>query len=279
MNVRLLAVAIGALLLAGAGVPRAGAAEPAAYSFAAIPQGPPEQVRAVWLPIVERLSADSGVPLRLRVYSKVEDFQAALASGAVDFAFANPVQVIRAFERARYRPLVRDERPIRGVLFVAADSPITSADRLAEQEVAFVGLWAVCSVSLRARTRPLHVRPKFVGTAANAYKNVLLGIVAAGGLLDTTLAEAPPEVRARLRVVYETPPMVSHALIVHPRVRRVAARRVAAAALALRGAEGASLLRPVHLDAPVEASYARDYAPLEALLAAERQRPARRSRP
>lgn len=274
MNARA-TLAILAVSLAGA----ARAAAPAApYTFAITPQSPPEQLRAVWLPIVARLSADAGVPLELRLYSKVEDFQAELASGAVDFAFANPVQVVRAFERARYRPLVRNERLLRGVLFVSADSPITSVEALASKEVAFVGPWTLCSISLRANTRPLHVRPVWVGTAANAYKNVLLGMAPAGGVLDTSLEDAPPEIRAKLKVVYQTPPMAPHAVIVHPRVPADVARRVTAAVLALRSEAGAALLRPVHLELPVEASYAKDYAPLEYLIAEEGapgRRPAR----
>lgn len=271
-------LAILAALVVGAG-PTAAAGAPRPYTFAVVPQSPPEQLRAVWLPLVERLAADANTPLELRLYGDVEDFQADLAAGAVDLAFANPVQVVRAFEVTRYRPLVRNERPLKGVLFVSGDSPITSAEALAGREVAFVGPWTLCSVSLRVNTRPLHVRPRYVGTAANAYKNVLLGMVAAGGVLDASLADAPPEIRSKLKVIYETPAMAPHAVIAHPRVPAAVARRLVAAFLALR-TSGPELLRPVHLDAPVEASFPRDYAPLSYLLGEDPpQGPPRRAAP
>lgn len=264
MRVRLRRTVVAALLGAALAV-RAAAADPVPYAFAVVPQAPPEQTRALWLPVVERLAATSGVPLRLQLYARVEDFQAALAGGAVELAFANPVQAIRAAQGAGYRPIVRDARLLRGVFFVAADSPLASLDALAEKEVAFVGPWTFCSVSLRSYARELHVHPKYVGTSANAYKHVLLGMTSAGGVLDSTLEDAPPEIRARLRVLYETPPMAPHAVIAHPRVPAEAVSRVVAALLAM-GRESGGLLGAVHLEAPVEASYARDYAPLEHLL-------------
>lgn len=257
---------IAAVLLAGLLASPATAAEPRPYSFAIVPQAPPERTRAVWLPIVQRLAEVSGVPLELQLHAQVEEFQASLAAGAVDFAFVNPAQVIRARQRAEYRPLVRNERPLRAVFFVAADSPIRSVEALADRDVAFVGPWTFCSLTLRAYARELRVKPAYVGTAANAYKNVLLGMAPAGGVLDTSLEDAPPEIRAKLRVVYETPPMAPHAIVAHPRVPPEVASRVSAALRALAKGDGRGLLAPVHLEAPVEASYARDYAYLEHLL-------------
>lgn len=265
MRARIRRTIVAALLGAALAGRAAAAADAKPYAFAVVPQAPPERTRALWLPVVKRLAAASGVPLQLQLYAKVEDFQAALADGSVELAFANPVQAIRAAQTAGYRPIIRNERLLRGVFFVAADSPIVSVDALEDKEVAFVGPWTFCSVSLRSHARRLHIHPRYVGTSANAYKNVLLGMAVAGGVLDSTLEDAPPEIRAKLRVVYETPPMAPHAVIAHPRLPPEVASRVAAAIRAL-ASEGAGLLGPVHLEAPVEASYARDYAPLEHLL-------------
>jgi phosphonate transport system substrate-binding protein len=265
-------IGIVAALLAGAVASRAAAGEVRPYTFAVVPQGPPEKMRAVWLPIVERLSAGAGITLQIQLYAKSEDFQADLAAGKVDFAYANPVQVIRGHRAVGYRPLARDAEALRGVFFVAADSPYQDVESLARREVAFVGPWTFCSVSLRAYVHELGIVPKYVGTSANAYKNVLLGLVPAGGVLDTTLSDAPPEVRARLRVIYQTPPMAPHAVIAHPRVPREVAGRVTSALLALARTDAAGLLVRTRLSAPVEASYARDYEPLEFLLADDSSR-------
>ena len=254
---------------ASAAVPgRAGGADPErTYVFAVVPQGPPVVTNARWSPILERIARDTGIPLRIKLYERVETFQTDLTAGVADFAYLNPVQAVRAHRAARYRPLVRDEKPIRGVFFVARDSPFTSVASLAGREVAFVGPWSFCSVSLRHQVRGLGIVPRYVGTGANATKHVLLGLAPAGGLLDVALEDAPPEVRDRLRVVFRTPPMAPHAVVVHPRVPREVADRVGDALRALaREAPGLELMRRVHMVAPMAAEYDRDYAPLEHLL-------------
>jgi phosphonate transport system substrate-binding protein len=237
-----------------------------AYSFAVVPQAPPERIRAVWLPIVERLSASAHVPLRLQLYATGDEFQADLLAGKVDFAYVNPVQAIRAYRTVGYRPLIRDATTLRGVFFVAADSPYKTVESLAGHEVVFIGPLTLCSQSLQAYTRELKIHPTYVGTAANAFKSVLLGLVAAGGVLDTNIADAPAEVRARLRIIYETPPMAPHAMVAHPRIPADVSGRLAAALLEVARAEGAGLLSTVHLANPVEAAFGRDYAKLEQVI-------------
>jgi phosphonate transport system substrate-binding protein len=269
-----------AAFLAGGLAGRVLGAEVPVYTFAVVPQGPPEKMRALWLPLLARLSAATGIPLELQVHAKVEDFQADLAAGKIDLAHANPVQAIHAHRAEGYRPFVRDDTILRGIFFVAADSPYRTVDSLAGQEVAFVAPWTFCSQSLMAYTRGLGIAPKFVGTAANAYKNVLLGLTPAGGLLDTSLAEAPAEVRAKLRIIYETPPLPPHAVVAHPRVPGEVTARLAAAIVDLARKDGAGLFAAVHLQIPVEAVYARDYAPLEHLLGDDTAAvPARRRAP
>lgn len=266
MRVRARSAVLIAVLLAGAQGLAASADEGQGYSFAVVPQGPPEKMRAVWLPVVERLAADARVPLQLRLYARAEDFEADVAAGKLDLAYVNPVQAIRGHRAAGYRPLVRDAATLRGVFLAAADSPFTTVESLAGHEVAFIAPWTFCSQTLRAYTRELGMVPRFVGTAANVEKGVLLGLYPAGGLLDTSLDEAPAEVRSKLRVIYTTPPMAPHAVVAHPRVPHEVSERVSAALLALAHGDGAPLLAAVHLPHPVEAAYARDYAALEQVI-------------
>jgi phosphonate transport system substrate-binding protein len=267
VGVRLAIAAIGLGLLASATAARGAAEQPKGYSFAVVPQGPPEKVRAIWLPVIERLSAQTHVPLELRLYSTADEFQADLAAGKVDFAYANPVQALRARRAAGYLPLVRDEAPVRGVFVVPVDSPYLTVEDLAHREVAFIAEWTFCSVSLRSHVRQeLGISPKYVGTSANVYKSVLLGLTAAGGILDSSLADASAEVRARLRVLYATQPMAAHAVVAHPRVPRDVADLVTAGCLALARTD-AALMASARLGSPVVAVYARDYAPLESIVA------------
>jgi phosphonate transport system substrate-binding protein len=244
-----------------------GARSAAGYVFAVVPQAPPVVMSVLWTPIVERVARESGVPLRIKLYEQVEAFQADLAAGAVDLAYLNPVQAIRAFQSARYRPLIRDERPVHGVFFVERESRVATMAELAGREVAFAGPWSFCSVSLRQQTESLGIVPRYVTTTANVYKHVLLGLVSGGGALDYALDDATREDRERLRVIYSTPPMAPHPVVVHPRVPAPVAAGIAEAFRALaRTGEGEALLRRVHLERPILAEYARDYAPLSQLL-------------
>jgi phosphonate transport system substrate-binding protein len=143
--------------------------------------------------------------------------------------------------------------------------------------VAFVSLRSFCSITLRHEGRDVELVPRYVGTTANAYKHVILGLTPAGGVLDVDLADAPAEIREKLRVIYRTPPMAPHAIVVHPRVPRADAERVAAAVKALARSEaGARLLGQVHMELPVTAEYRRDYAPLEHILGEPEEGDARR---
>ena len=259
----------------------AGAAEPARpYVFAVIPHAPPVVVSARWSPIVERISRESGVPLKMKLYAGIAAFDSDLAAGVPDFAFLHPEQATRAHRKAGYRPLVRDSDALQAVLFVRRDSPYTSVSSLAGREVALMGEWSFCSIVLRHELASFGIVPRYVGTPANAYKQVVVGMVPAGGALDQNLGDASPEERQKLRVVYQTQPLASHPLVAHPRVPREVTDRITATVLALARTEsGSQLLRTIGLRTPVQADYERDYVPVERLLSdAATAKPAERSR-
>ena len=273
-----------ALLLGCAGLSAPGTAvadQPASpYVFAVVPQAPPVVMSGLWSPLLERVSRETGIPLQVKLYEGIEALDADLADGVPDFAYVHPEQATRARRMAGYRPLVRNRGAIRAVLFVERDSPYRSLSSLAGGEVALAGPRSFCSITLRHELRWLGIVPRYVGTAANAYKQVVVGLTPAGGALDYTFGAASPDVREKLRIIYESPPLAPHPVIAHPRVPRAVAERVAGALRALaRTEQGSGLLKKVRMEAPVEADYERDYAPLERMLGgASTERPAGRER-
>ena len=274
-----MALLAGTVCLSAPGAATGG--EPAKpYVFAVIPHAPPVVVSALWSPIVERISQEAGVPLRVKLYEGIASFDADLAAGVPDFAFLHPEQATRAHRSAGYRPLVRNDAALQAVLFVKRDSPYKSLPALSGREVALMGEWSFCSIVLRHELGALGIVPRYVGTPANAYKQVVVGMVPAGGALDPTLGDAPADVREKLQVIYQTRPFASHPLVAHPRVPREVTRRIGAAVLALSRTEsGSRLLKKIGLTAPVEADYERDYAPVERMLSdAAAAKPAERSR-
>jgi len=108
------------------------------YLLAVIPSAPPVAMHTLWAPFVERLSRDTGLEFRLKVYEKMSEFEQDISKGAPDFIFSNPLQAVVAHEAQGYVPLVRGSRQISAELFVRRDSAIRSIDDLAGREIALV---------------------------------------------------------------------------------------------------------------------------------------------
>ena len=124
------------------------------------------------------------------------------------------------------------------------------------------------SLLIRAHLAGLGIRiePRYVQTHASVYRAVALGEVIAGGGVNNTLQREEPALRARLRVLYETPSYAPHPLVAHPRLSAAQRESVTSAFMGMASTDtGRQLLDQVQLPVPVRANYDRDYAPLERL--------------
>jgi phosphonate transport system substrate-binding protein len=241
------------------------------YSLAVVPQMLPAVVYRDWTPFANRLGRDTASTFQIRVYRTFEEFETDLVNGLPDFVYLNPYHALMAYRAQGYLPLVRDgSRLLSGALVVQRDSPAQTVKDLDGQRIAFPDPNAfAASLYMRAL---LHERervrfsPQFYTTHGNVYRHVILGDVAAGVGVNTTLARERPETRRELRVLYETPGTAPHPLCVHPRVPAPLRAAVTAAILRMAKDEaGLRLLTNVEMPQPVRADYARDYAPLEKL--------------
>jgi phosphonate transport system substrate-binding protein len=194
-----------------------------------------------------------------------------LVNGRVDFAYMNPYQFLMARKAQGYLPLVRDgSRTLSGLLMVRHDSPLQSVQELNGQAIAFPDPNAfAASLYMRAllqEREKIRFTSRYLTTHANVYRHVLLGSVAAGAGVNVTLARERPEVRAALRVLYETPGTAPHPLCAHPRVPAALRETVAQTVLEMgKDENGRALLKRVDLNQPVRANAARDYQALEKL--------------
>ncbi len=250
---------------------RAAAAQTPVYILARAPQLAPVTLRKAWQPLLDRIAADTGIRIELKVYPSRPKFEADLLSGTPDFAFMNPFYAVLAKKRHGYIPLVRDDsRSLTGILVVRKDSPITSVQALDGATIVFPDPNAM-GASLYPRARlvekaKIHFNAQYVGTHENVYRAVSLGEFVAGGGVNTTLSREPAGLRAQLRVLYETPGVPPHPLIAHPRVPAPVREAVVEEILRLaQDAEGQKLLEAVKLSDPVRADFARDYRELERL--------------
>jgi phosphonate transport system substrate-binding protein len=235
---------------------------------AVVPQMPALDLHRAWTPLLERVSARTGLQLQMVQTASIPAFEALFQRGEAELIFANPYHMVMARAAQQYEPLVRDgAQALTGVLVVASHSPLARVDDLRGAEIAFPSPNAYgASLYMRAllAQRGVAIQPRYVRTHSNAYRQVVSGLVPAAGGVRHTLERESPEVRAALRVLFETPPSAPHPLAAHPRVPAPQRGLITQALLELADREPA-LLGPVQMPRPVAADYRRDYAPLERL--------------
>jgi phosphonate transport system substrate-binding protein len=256
-----------ALLLFVAAGP-ASAAKGATYTLAVMPSTPPISMHKQWMPFLERLSRDTGLEFRLRLYENMAEFERDIWSGGPDFIFSSPIQLMVAHQSNGYIPLLRGEKSVAIGLFVRKDSPITSVDDISGKKIAFVGNKNICSVYIRHllgnNKEKLIYATEYAGSTRNVILNVLLGKSDAGALFMPELMREPEQTRSQLRELLSTPEIAPHPLSAHPRVPRSVRDAVKKASLAIAATEdGTDLLKSVRLASPVSADYDRDYRSLE----------------
>ncbi|WJW74416.1 phosphate/phosphite/phosphonate ABC transporter substrate-binding protein [Thiohalobacter sp. IOR34] len=241
------------------------------FSWSVVPQFTGTEIHRDWTPLLNSLSRMTGHQFRLKIYDSIPDFEEDFLRGDSDIAYMNPYHAVMAHRAQGYIPIIRDSASrLTGILLVRRDSPIHDIRQLQGTRIAFAApnAFAVSLYmrALLARKEQLHIVPQYVGTHSNAYRQVLLGRVAACGGVYRTLNKERPEVRDNLRIIYRTPSTTTHPISVHPRVPEKARTDIQSALLELASqAKGQQLLNAVLLPQPVAADYRRDYQPLEEL--------------
>jgi phosphonate transport system substrate-binding protein len=241
---------------------------PRSYSVAVIPSVPPVEMHRQWTPLLDRLTARTGLRFNLKLFDRMAEFEREIGNGTPDFTFASPIQTVVARQAHRYVPLVRGGKPISIGLFVRQDSPYRTIDDLSGKTISFVGNKNLCSVFVRhmlaKQEPPLSFASNYAGSTRNVIKSVLIGKSDAGAVFIPELERELEENRAQLRAIVETPKIAPHPLSAHPRVPEKVRAKVTQAVLAIAAEpEGATLLRTIRLPAPVAADYVRDYQSLE----------------
>jgi phosphonate transport system substrate-binding protein len=247
----------------------AAAEESRKYSLGIVPSAPPVTTYTLWAPFVERLSRETGLDFRLKVYEKMADFELdIIAPEGPDFIFVNSLQIVVAHQAQGYIPLVRGGGKVWAELFVRRDSPVKTVADLAGKRVAFVGSKNLCSVYIRhvmsGSNETMLFDKEYSGSGANVIRSVMLGKADAGATLSTELDKETPEVIEQIRSIEKTGKIPSHPLAAHPRVPRAVRAVVKNAVLTLAATpSGAELLRTLRLPAPEAADYEKDYRSLE----------------
>ncbi|GMR07990.1 MAG: phosphate/phosphite/phosphonate ABC transporter substrate-binding protein [Gammaproteobacteria bacterium] len=235
------------------------------YILSRGPQTSAVSLTRQWLPFLKRIKDDTGIQIKLKVYTSCEQFEGDLFGAHPDFAFTNPYFAMLVKEKHGYIPLVRDDsRLLRGVFVVRKDSNINSLQDLNGKIIAFPYPNSMtASLYPRAILHEkflLEFRPIYVGTHENVYRAVTIGKAIAGVGMMQTLSSEPEELREQLKILYTTPGVRPHPLIVHPRVNQKVQEKVTQAILNMaHDKQGQRLLKAVKLTVPVIVDSNRDY--------------------
>lgn len=241
------------------------------YLLARAPQRSIELTEKDWLPFVQYISEKSGVNIKLKLYEKRSQFEKDLQQGSVDFFYGNPGYLVVANKLHDYQPLVRSANSkLKGIVVVRTDSGIKDIKELNGQQIVFPGENAfAASLYLRAQLKKqlgLKFIPKYVSGHDNVYRNVLSGNFVAGGGVQRTLNREAGKVKEQLQIIYETPGMHPHPLVVHPRVPMSIKEKITAVIIDMPNHPNAKeLLDKVKLKMPITADYKRDYESIENL--------------
>jgi phosphonate transport system substrate-binding protein len=246
----------------------AASAQRAPYTVAVVPQFRAEEIHRVWAPLLERLGKETGQTFVLSVASSIPAFEEAMLAGRPDFAYMNPYHQVMGMRAQAYVPLLRDSKPLTGILVVRKDDPIKSVKELDGRQIAFPAPNAFgASLWIRAlleKREGIKIKPVYVKTHSNAYRHAATGLSAAAGGIESTLGEEPAEMQSALRVLLETPGVPPHPLSAHPRVPPATQRAVTEALLRMAADPSLkALMGDIPWTSVVRADYNRDYKPLE----------------
>ncbi len=237
---------LAALALATA-VPAARAGGP--YNFSPVNQYGIQVTAAYWNPIMEYVSAKSGVPLVLKIGRTSADTTAYVLAQEADFVFTNH---LFSPEREALGWKVfgrRQTPPVHGQVLVLEDSPVRALEELAGKDVVFPGPEATVAYRFtyaQILSRRIDARPVFAGNMDGAFAQVVSGRAAAVGA-NSQLAEGYTKREGkRFRVLWSSPPLHDLALMRSSRVSDAEARAVAAAFVGMhRDPKGREILEQV----------------------------------
>jgi phosphonate transport system substrate-binding protein len=216
------------------------------YTFGVISQRSPILTAQYWNPILQFVTARSGVALELHVTRTGEEHADAVRRRQFDFIYSNH-NFAPANAGAGYRVIARPaQAAISGQIVVLADSPVRSLADLKGKEVAFpskaafVGYHVPMDALLR---KGIVVSPQFAGNQEGAMAQLKSQRVVAAGVNSQLMSDFARRENLAYRVLWSSEPYHNLPVSALPRVPAAvtAAVRDALVAMAV-DAEGARVL-------------------------------------
>jgi len=232
-----------------------------------VPQFEQRKMFRNWLPIFTELEKITDIKFKLVGSPKIPAFEKQFNQGDYDIAYMNPYHVLKAYASQGYMPILRDSQALKGILVVDKNSAIYSVKELDKKVIAFPAPNALgASLLLRSilhRKFGIAFYRRYVQTHSSVYLYVAKNLTDAGGGVNRTLSTQSDQVKKSLRVLFETEDLVSHPIVIHPRVPSSIRDKIHAGFLQLFKSEnGKQLLKKVPINNLIATSI-KDYKSLE----------------
>lgn len=212
------------------------AASPAAaeggFHFAPVNQHSLELTAAYWNPILDYISAKSGVRLNLRLGRTSAETTATVLAGQADFAFTNH---LFSPDRTKLGWTVfgrRNAPPVSGQIIVPSNSPIKTLADLADKDVSAPGAEALVAYKVtfaHLHEKKIPAKPIFAGNLDAAFMQMISGRSVAMSTNSQMVSEYSARENKTFRVLWSSAPFNDLALMASPRVPAAQVQAVGAA--------------------------------------------------
>jgi phosphonate transport system substrate-binding protein len=250
------------------------------YLFGVHPLHNPNRLFEIYGPLMDYLNARMpGITFRLEASRNYAEFDKKLYARHFEFALPNPYQTLNSLKHG-YRVFGKmgDDQNFRGIILVRTDSGIESIADLKGKAVSYPAPTALAATLMPQYYLHTHgldankdVETLYVGSQESSIMNVYLGKSAAGATWPppwTAFVREHPDQAAKLRVQWQTEPLVNNGLVVRDDVPSDVVARVAELLLALHtDPEGRAMLGRMALSR-FEAANDNTYEPVRRFLKA-----------
>lgn len=190
-------------------------------NFGVVPQQNPTALAKVWTPVLNYLSQRTGYQLLLQTSKDIPSFNQRLRTGDFDIAYMNPL--LYATNKFHGYDVFAKEKDtfLKGIVVVAKNSPYDSLESLRGATLAFPDQDAFAATLLpitHLQKAGVPVTPFYVMSHDSVYRAVAKGLYPAGGGVIRTLEQADAAVRDQLRILWTSPPFMSHPIAAQSRV-------------------------------------------------------------
>jgi phosphonate transport system substrate-binding protein len=248
--------------------------QPASYRLGVFPYLAPRQTVEFYGPVAASMEAALKHPVKLESAATFPDFSRALKAHTYDIALVQTFDVLDAVEKYGYVPVAQPAVPLVTQFFVRADSRYQKIEDLRGTTIALPPpMAAIARIALHALDdnklvlgRDVEVR--HFNSHDSCIQQVWAGTASACGTFNHTIEVFEERMHAKLRPIYDAPPVPAVMYVAHARVPAELRAKLQALIIGWSGdEEGRALLKNLNPDgfvAPRLADYAmmRNYAPV-----------------